>query len=482
MSLPDFKKWTEELSKLWRRRGSPQALIVLLLCLNFILIPFLGVRAHSLFDKLGYLNSPSEFAAFLRGGALSLALLNVMALLLWYLWRRVPAASAKKIVIFFAPSAEPGAEDLVATLYDRFKAELAAREIQGLVAHEMLPHSRRISDHKEAHDLLVQTGARLVVYGRLDRGKTKARAREGFRTISFCVRHSASGENSGQVIRSMAGAMAFRAFTYGEEDSFVERSVVTRNLAEVAVFFVAKSLLLEGDLARSLPILENLYGELAARTRVRGTDPQLQLFAQVVREDLVHGLRFKVTRTYDESLIDSITDRSVDKIAQQCADHLDRAFALDPNPLHDLDRAIFSFHFGRFREAQRFVENARRGASDQDPAPDLSAAFLALWEGRHEDAIRHYQLASHRTSIEPQMVVNVVRFLCSVLERHPENLAIRFGLAFVNGRFWDRQSGRDEFETFLRETEGDPTFEYLRDEARRELELLAEDEPNVRED
>jgi len=115
-----------------------------------------------------------------------------------------------------------------------------------------------------------------------------------------------------------------------------------------------------------------------------------------------------------------------------------------------------------------------------DPAPYLSKAFLALWEKSYPTALRFYYKARARTGYESDLIVGIIRFFSGVIDQHKERGDLRFGLAFVNDWFFDREAAKEEYERFLQETRGSQAsgLNALHEHARIRLREMKNEERN----
>jgi len=318
------------------------------------------------------------------------------------------------------------------------------------------------------------TGGRLVVYGNVRRGKIKEKTVEGFTTISFCVRHRHLDQQEIMPVAQMfASALTDRSFIFQESNSFIEKSVVTANISEVARFFIAMALTLDGRAEDSILILENLRVEVGLKRKSTPRRPQIENFYNCIVQCLLVGLGDLFAMVYDQHLVDNITKRDADVYARKCETILDRERKLSPGGgKYYLQGAILSFHFGNMPEAKRQVANAKTFFNKTNAAPYFSAAFLALWEGFYNAALREYLRAARCPEFDHRMILGVLSFLDGIIETYPEKKHLRFGLAFVNDNFLDKTIAIKEYSLFLEETQTEANLKVLHDHAReRQLEL-----------
>jgi hypothetical protein len=182
--------------------------------------------------------------------------------------------------------------------------------------------------------------------------------------------------------------------------------------------------------------------------------PQRELFYSWVVRFLKGALIQKFIRVYERRLIDTITAKDADEDAHACQAIIDRLMLLPGGDKEfALLNAIMKFHFGDIRGAKQEVKTAKREHSKEDPSPYLSSGFLHLWESNYPSALQEYMRARRYVPTNQLNIANVIRFFHGVMDANPEKKQLRFGLAFVNDWFFDRQLGAEEYRIFLRDTE-----------------------------
>jgi hypothetical protein len=408
-----------------------------------------------LFDKAGYFSTTETFFGFVTYFGVVWTVLNIILLIVWFSWRLPPKSAPEKILVLFAPESQPECEETIFSLYNQFEKDLQGRNLTGVVIRSLVPRSYTIRNHTDADRLLQETGARLVIWGNVERGKLKDKPVEGFKTISFTVR---SRELRQQEVlpfaKALGSAMALRAYAYSDSDSFIEKGVVVENLSEVARFFIGAALTLDGKVDDSLPILESLAREVEIKRRQKLRQPQSELFYTCIVEFLKGALIQRFNAIYENSLIDKITLRAADEPAKRCEAVLNTLANLPGDPKEfSLLRAILRFHFGDLKEARRAVNDGKQFLPKTDPAPYLSLGFLRLWEGSYQYALREYMRAKRYMTADTRIIINVIRFFHGVMDANPERQQLRFGLAFVNDWFFDREVAKKEYQLFIEQTE-----------------------------
>jgi len=363
--------------------------------------------------------------------------------------------------VLFAAHGEPECDDVLSTLYDQFRLDLEARSLNGLIAHSLLPQRYLIKNHAEATKILETTGARLVVYGNVQQGRIKGLQTKGFKQISFTVRHrQLNQEEILPLAKTIAGALALRAFSFNDTNSFIEKGVVAENISEVSRFFIGAALALDGKVQESISLLEELRIEVElkkAKTKPKEAtrQPQLDLFYASIKDVLKYAYTRRLSMFYDTEIVDFITRRTIDQHVKRYEELVDQLEKVTQDRREwDLSRAIVAFHFGNYPEANRLIKNAKEFFPKTNPAPYLSKAFLALWQGSYPTALKDYYKASRCKEVDTSMIIGIIRFFHGIIEEHPEKRQLRFGLAFINDWFFDQESAEREYDLFLRDTTG----------------------------
>ena len=469
MSWYDAKNIADQLNYFWKRRGSVRTLIVLLLIFNFVIVIGSASVLYAIFDKLKLVSNPESLYRALFWSGLTWSFCNLILVGTWVYCRIPPRSSNQRTLVLFAPESEPECEETIFSLYRQFENDLKNRNLAGLVSWSLLPSSRTVRNHVEADRLLCDTGGRLVIYGTVERGNIKGKPVEGFKTISFTVRGRQLQESEIlPVVQTLGGAMALRSFVFQDSNSFIEKTLVVKNLSEVACFFIAVALTLDGEVERSLEILETLLVDVELKRKRDHRQPQLELFYRSIVDCLRNALMQKFHKIYELQVRDNITMRAVDEYCRECDRILERFRKLPTDPREvSLLKAIICFHFGDVDEAKKGVSNAK-AFEKNDLAPYLSSAFLRLWDGTYRSALQEYMRAKRCSHFDQRVVLSVLAFFDSILKIRPEKKQLRFGLAFVNDWFFDSRTAIIEYNRFLDDTElcQDNGIELLREHVR----------------
>lgn len=276
--MDNVKSILDQLYDFWKRRSTFKALIFFILLTNFSLFSIFSF-SYFTFDKVKLLETPEEFKNFVFVLAGIYGIINLSIILLWIYWRNVHHIPISGIGIIFAPHSDPECNDLVYRLYDQFKLDLEKRKPTDQITYKILPENRIVRNHDDAINLLTATGARLVIHGFVQKGKIKNEQVEGFKTISFTLRHRTLRQAERKpVMHALASALAYRKFTAYEKNSFFEKDVVIENISEVSCFFISMGLALDGKLESSRKILENVLINMEPKMKNPHRNPQLLIF------------------------------------------------------------------------------------------------------------------------------------------------------------------------------------------------------------
>ncbi len=444
------REFVDQIADLWRKRRTFKGLFGLVIVTNSLLFTLIAL-VYFLLSKTDVITTAHHFVNFFVACGLFIGLGNLAILGTWAYWRTPPTARSDKILILFAPSADPEASDLVYKLFERFRADIYARQMESVIECCHLPEHIPVRNNQEAHVLLAKTGARLIVYGIITRGKLKGVDVEGFTSISFAVRHRSLGrQEQVPVMRDLTAALAFRTFCAKDTDSFIERHVVVHNLSEVSLFFVALALTLDARIDDAIKFLEPLLATVQSKANAKANNPQITAFLQAVKSCLSVALQASFTRIYDSQLVDHITERAYDDQARQCEVILGRLLKLSRSTAsYFMGNAIIRFHFGDIAGAKAAIEHAKRLSSFDHAGPYLSMAFLNMWERQYRPAFMQYMRAGRCKNQGVETITSVLQFLNTMLRLHPDRHELRFAIAFVNDRFYDQQIALRDYRMFL---------------------------------
>ena len=463
----------DQLEELWKRRSTLKSLVAFLILLNIGCVS-LGSMLHVIFENINFLAIPDNYSTFYLYSAVVIGLANVFLLCIWAYWRSVPRLVDQNIGILFAPNSDRDCEELVFSLYEQFKQDLSTRGISTRITHKLLPRDMAVNNADEANKMIELTGARLLIYGNVRKGNIDGEHTEGFESISFTVRHRNLAEAEIKpVLTDLANALIYRAFVSKNKNSFIDKRTLAVNIGEVASFFIAMALTLDGELNEAETILEELLSTLERRSLDSRNVIQLHLFRNSVSSCLTATLEARCIQVYNEHVVDNITQRHVDKYVRKCMELQERIVSLNPRTSkYYLMDAILHFHFGDIGKAKNCVKQALSLSPVNFSAPYYSAAFLDLWQERYDRALTYYLKAEKCTDYNLATILSVIIFLQSIARSHPEKIQIKFGLAYINDRFYDAAKAIEDYESFLGATNDVNKYKRLRDYATKHLELL----------
>lgn len=463
----------DQLEELWRRRNAFKSLLAFLIILNIGFIS-IGSALHILLSNVNYLSKPEEYFTFYSYFSLAVGLSNILLILFWSYWRTLPKLFGYQIGILFAPNSDPDCEDLVFSLYEQFKKDLSRRGIINEITHKLLPRDMAVNNNDDANRIIENSGARLLIYGNIRRGKIDGDQTEGFESISFTLRHRSLAEAEIKpVVTDLANALAYRAFISKDKNSFIDKRILVENISEVASFFIAMALTLEGRLIEAESILEHLITMLDQKLLISRSDAQLRLFRNSVVSCLTVNLEARCTQIYFDHVVDNIAQRCVDEYAQRCVDIQNRILSINKKTSkHYLFQAVLYFHFGDIGRSKTCIKKALELSPENNAAPYFSYAFIYLWQENYEKALRNYLRAEKCTDYTLDVIMSVIFFLQSVARSHPDKVQIKFGLAYINERFFDTTKAIEDYESFLENTKDTNKYRPLREYATQRLALL----------
>lgn len=160
----------QKMKDFWHERATLSALVVLLLILNSSLGPFAFWLYGELKDFERF-KEPSTSLLLLFSVIAAFVVANALLLIIWFYWRSLPRFQSHENAILFAPHYDSECGNLVQSIFERFVYELGRRVPEGTISPLFLPPNQKVQNSEEAHRLLNETGARLVVYGRFDQGQ-----------------------------------------------------------------------------------------------------------------------------------------------------------------------------------------------------------------------------------------------------------------------------------------------------------------------
>ncbi len=209
----------EHINNFWKDRSTIKGLIVFYFFINPILMFFVPV-AYFVFKNIKFIETTTSFLIFIFSVIIFFILVNLGILIIWFYWRRIPRISEPNIGVVFAPHSDSECSDLIYTLYEQFKLDISKRRLSNKITHKILPKNHVIKDHIDARNLLDKTNAKLIIHGYIQKGKINDEITEGFKTISFTLKHrTLLPAERDPVLRDLAAAMAYR--TLHQEEKIV---------------------------------------------------------------------------------------------------------------------------------------------------------------------------------------------------------------------------------------------------------------------
>lgn len=471
--MQNLKSILDQIEFFWQRRSTFKALIVFV----FITNAFYSASISGLYfilNKFNSFNEVTNFRNFVFIIITAWGFLNIIVVLVWMYWRRVPKIPRTKVGIIFAPHSDPDCTNLIYKLYDQFKLDLKKRNFDSILTHRLLPQNKIVKRHDQAKQLLDSTEARLIVHGYVNQGKINDENVEGFKTISFTLRHRTLWEiEKKPVLGALAGALAYRTFTAREKNSFFEKNIVIENISEVACFFISIGLTLEGKLEESLKILYQLLEDIKPKIKNPILKPRIQQFYNSIISNLTVNLHASYKHVYLNYLIENITLTTHNKYADECMLFLNKLVEINRKTSdYYLQKSIILFHFGKIDDALECVKKAKRFAPENSPGPHFSFAFLYLWKGEFKKSLREYKRAERCMGFNIEFILDIILFLQNLYKNKPEKIQILYALSFVNEKFYDSVRALEDYKKFLELSEDKSEFNELRIFARKRIDYL----------
>jgi tetratricopeptide (TPR) repeat protein len=462
-----------KLKGLWHERATLSGLIVFFLSLNFFLGPIACWLYCTLKDFEKFKTSDTPIFLFVTL-ILAFVFANTLLLAVWFYWRSLPRFQSHENAILFAPHFDSECGGLVQSIFQRFVYELRQRVPNGFISPYFLPPNQKVQNSEEAHRLLNETGARLIVYGRFDQGQQDGQEIRGFKRVSFTLKHRDLMEwEQKAVTEDLGRALAYRAFTIQTQNSFIENDVVINNLAEVALFFVALALTLEAKLDIAITILEELYSNIEININTGKNPPHLRQFFLSIKRCYSIALDAKFMNFYNTHLLENITDRNQDDKFIQANLLLRKLLDIDSKKsLYYLRQAILDLHFGNVDQAFKSIGEAKKLANENEPSPHFSLAFLCIWKGQYKRAISEYGKVVKTDKHSLAVYSGVLDFIQCFHNKYPDRPEFLFALGFMNQNFFDIEQSARDYGDFLNQAEEAIKFLPLVNYAKEQLTLL----------
>lgn len=462
----------KKLKDLWYERSTVAGLFVFAVILNGILCP-IGAWLFNILKDIKFFN-PEALLVFLFTIMILIFIANMLLVIVWRYWRSLPKFQPYENSILFAPHYNLECAKLVQSIYEMFVFELKRRVPSEKIKTTFLPQHWAVKNSDEAHHLLIETGARLIVYGDIDQGKKDGEVIKGFKNVSFTLRHRDLREwERKAVAEDLVSALAYRAFTVKETNSFIENDVVANNLSEVALFFVALALTLESNLDIAIDILRELHLNIDKSLKFKKNAPHFKNFLQAIRRCYSVALDAKFTKFYDANLVGNVTNRDHDEQFLYGQKLLTELVKIDPgkSSFH-LRQAIFDLHFGDVDQAFKNISKAKNLTTANDPAPHFSFAFLCLWKKQYKRAINEYSKVLITDNHYLNVYGPVLDFIQSFNQRFPDRPEFIFSLGFMNQNFYDISKAIEDYSLFLKKTDGKNEYTPLVDYTKKQLNMI----------
>jgi hypothetical protein len=471
-NMKDSSKIWNQLTEFWRRKNTNKGLFVLFFFSNSIFFPLIYF-AYAVLSRVKVIDTLEATIKFFLLVLSIVFLLNLLLLFIWLYWRQLPIIDSSKNWILFTPHSDLECKDLVFRLFDQFKSDIEKRKLKNF-KYKLLSENIIVENHEEAHEILVRSGARLIIYGNVQRGNVQSEKVEGFKSISFTVRHRTLYEFEKQhVMQDLTGAFAYRTFIARDKNNFFEKDLVIENISEVACFFIAMGLTLEGRITESKEILEKLLQKVNIKLEHEKNNPQLRFFKNSIISCLTVALRAYFMFIYEKHLIDNITNREYDIYANQCLEIIEKLISMNKKTSwFYLAIAIIRFHFGDVNSARQAIATAKILSPTNNAAPHFSSAFLNLWDRNYKQALKDYMRGERCTNVEIPIIMEILLFVQGLIKNHPERVDLLFAIAFINDKFFDTAAAINDYRLFLSNSKEKQDMSLLAEYAKRRLDIL----------
>lgn len=251
-----------------------------------------------------------------------------------------------------------------------------------------------------------------------------------------------------------------RDITLEAENDLLGFEFTAKYMAFVAQYIIGIAAFLSGDFIYSQSLYEKLKATLTAE---HAKVPFLQ--------KIIRRLPIRLTEVYGAQATLVSRNWRIDRDLQKFNEmkpFLDRLQALAPsNYSAHLLRSVY--HFVSKRDVSAAITELRKcKALDlKDGTWRLNYALLLAYRGELQQAYKQYQVA-FRSSLQPEMVIQVEDFMLWVLEEEPDKVQLHYCLGLVNSQ-GKSDPGRalEEFTAFLEKTnDGDKPYRLARKDAR----------------
>ena len=378
--------------------------------------------------------------------------------IIWLIARKTPKFKKNEIGILFAPHKANGeCCPNIIDLFKRVKIDLLSREGVSNVICKKLPFNHIIKTNKDAHDLLGETKASIIIHGNFDTGNLNNKPVKGFFNISFTV----SGLNLRALkdteISFIISSIGPRQFTTSEENNFTDQNVVVNNINDISLYLISISFILSRNLSRAIEILEGLR-----ERHILSDNKNIKRFLQGINAHLASCYDFEITKIYTNHLILNITQESVNSYARQFLDLTNKHLQVSQdNIAYQLRKAIYNFHFRDIEKAKNCLKIDIVDKSDiKYHLRNISLAFLHMWENKYKKSLQFYRKSSYwmkNISKDEQLkkiTDDVIIFIESVLKFNPEKYYLYFSLGFICEHCNKEEKALSYYSSFLEKNNG----------------------------
>ncbi len=136
-----------------------------------------------------------------------------------------------------------------------------------------------------------------------------------------------------------------------------------------------------------------------------------------------------------------------------------------------LHRSIQLFHLGRLSEARKACEQGIKKVPDFSGYFEISLGFLCLWRGMNERGLKHYIRAA-KYNMTVKDASDCIDFLEQLYDRQKQKTALPSSVAFIRDHFHIDEFALEDYEIFVRESNGNPALDKLAEYSHRRMRTL----------
>lgn len=375
---------------------------------------------------------------------LSLAILIVI--ILWFKGQMVRKCPKNKIGIIIAIKCEPSFyEELKFKFIDKIKEGISP----DLFHLQILPQyiANEITTKTDALTYLEKSKSTLIIYGSCQQGVRKVNNKSSERfevNLKSIVLHGPVEQAVSDTLKTELADLIPQV-SLDKADQLGNYQVTTQWLVTCSKYFTGVSNLISNDLDTAITVFEDLDNDLDG---VRLIQP-IAFMKKRTRSFLSSLYMTKCMIIYHDDFR-STWDIHV---LEQVYDYAKKTREFNTNNLgcyHFL--AIYSFW------KNRDIVSARRWLSNiKDPNDALklySLAFLAAYEGKITESLRHYKRAFRNDQHEATLI-EVEQFIATVLEQEPDKYHLYLCLALINEHKEDYGSAEEDLNKFMERAKSD---------------------------